>query len=68
MDRSVLEADPHAVLEGMIIAAKAIGAHQGLYLLPGPNIPWRSGASTYRHKRRLGEYGLLGPGHPGFRL
>ncbi len=25
----VLEADPHAVLEGMIIAAKAIGAHQG---------------------------------------
>ncbi|MBN2034740.1 MAG: NADH-quinone oxidoreductase subunit NuoF [Deltaproteobacteria bacterium] len=29
MDRSVLEADPHAVLEGMIIAGKAIGAHQG---------------------------------------
>jgi NADH:ubiquinone oxidoreductase subunit F (NADH-binding)/(2Fe-2S) ferredoxin/NAD-dependent dihydropyrimidine dehydrogenase PreA subunit len=29
MDRSVLESDPHAVLEGMIIAAKAIGAHQG---------------------------------------
>ncbi len=29
MDRSVLEADPHSVLEGMIIAAKAIGAHQG---------------------------------------
>jgi NADH-quinone oxidoreductase subunit F len=29
MDRSVLEADPHAVLEGMIIAAKAIGSHQG---------------------------------------
>lgn len=29
MDRSILEADPHAVLEGMIIAGKAIGAHQG---------------------------------------
>jgi len=29
MDRSVLEADPHAVLEGMIIAARAIDAHQG---------------------------------------
>jgi NADH:ubiquinone oxidoreductase subunit F (NADH-binding)/NAD-dependent dihydropyrimidine dehydrogenase PreA subunit len=29
MDRSVLEADPHAVLEGMIIAGKAIGARQG---------------------------------------
>ncbi|MBN1849343.1 MAG: NADH-quinone oxidoreductase subunit NuoF [Deltaproteobacteria bacterium] len=29
MDRSVLEADPHAVLEGMIIAAKAVGAQKG---------------------------------------
>jgi NADH:ubiquinone oxidoreductase subunit F (NADH-binding) len=29
MDRSILEADPHAVLEGMIIAAKAIDAHKG---------------------------------------
>jgi NADH:ubiquinone oxidoreductase subunit F (NADH-binding)/(2Fe-2S) ferredoxin/Pyruvate/2-oxoacid:ferredoxin oxidoreductase delta subunit len=29
MDRSVLEADPHAVLEGMIIGAKAIGAARG---------------------------------------
>jgi len=29
VSRSVMEADPHAVLEGMIIAAKAISAHQG---------------------------------------
>jgi NADH-quinone oxidoreductase subunit F len=29
MDRSVLEADPHAVLEGMVIAAKAIGSRHG---------------------------------------
>jgi NADH-quinone oxidoreductase subunit F len=29
MDRSILESDPHAVLEGMIIGAKAIGARQG---------------------------------------
>jgi NADH-quinone oxidoreductase subunit F len=29
MDRSVMEGDPHAILEGMIIAAKAIGSHQG---------------------------------------
>jgi NADH:ubiquinone oxidoreductase subunit F (NADH-binding)/(2Fe-2S) ferredoxin/Pyruvate/2-oxoacid:ferredoxin oxidoreductase delta subunit len=29
MDRSILEADPHAVLEGMTIGAKAIGAHRG---------------------------------------
>ncbi|MBM3157995.1 MAG: NADH-quinone oxidoreductase subunit NuoF [Chloroflexi bacterium] len=29
MDRSTLEADPHSVLEGMIIAAYAIGASEG---------------------------------------
>ena len=29
MDRSVLEGDPHSIIEGMIIAAKAIGAHKG---------------------------------------
>ena len=29
MDRAVLEGDPHAVLEGMLIAAFAIGARQG---------------------------------------
>jgi NADH:ubiquinone oxidoreductase subunit F (NADH-binding)/NAD-dependent dihydropyrimidine dehydrogenase PreA subunit/(2Fe-2S) ferredoxin len=29
MDRSVLEGDPHSVVEGMIIGAYAIGAHKG---------------------------------------
>ena len=29
MDRSVLESDPHAILEGMAIAAYAVGADQG---------------------------------------
>jgi NADH-quinone oxidoreductase subunit F/NAD(P)H dehydrogenase (quinone)/NADP-reducing hydrogenase subunit HndC len=29
MDRTILESDPHAVLEGMIIAARAVDAHQG---------------------------------------
>ncbi|MBN1824970.1 MAG: NADH-quinone oxidoreductase subunit NuoF [Candidatus Eisenbacteria bacterium] len=29
MDRSVLEGDPHAVLEGMIVCARAIGASKG---------------------------------------
>ncbi|MFX1250086.1 MAG: NADH-quinone oxidoreductase subunit NuoF [Promethearchaeota archaeon] len=29
MDRSILEADPHSVLEGMIIGAYAIGAKEG---------------------------------------
>jgi NADH-quinone oxidoreductase subunit F len=30
MDRSLLEGDPHAVIEGMIIGAYAIGAHEGI--------------------------------------
>ncbi len=29
MDRSIMEGDPHSVLEGMIIGAYAVGAHQG---------------------------------------
>ncbi len=29
MDRSIIESDPHSVLEGMIIAARAIGAREG---------------------------------------
>ena len=29
MDRSVLEGDPHSVIEAMIIAGYAVGAHQG---------------------------------------
>ena len=29
MDRSIVESDPHAVIEGMLIGAKAIGANQG---------------------------------------
>lgn len=29
MDRSVMEGDPHSVIEGMIICAKATGSHKG---------------------------------------
>jgi NADH:ubiquinone oxidoreductase subunit F (NADH-binding)/(2Fe-2S) ferredoxin len=29
MDRSILESDPHSVIEGMLIAARAIGSGQG---------------------------------------
>jgi NADH-quinone oxidoreductase subunit F len=29
MDRSICEGDPHAVIEGMIIGAYAVGAHEG---------------------------------------
>lgn len=30
MDRSVLESDPHALIEGMLIGARAIGANEGV--------------------------------------
>jgi NADH-quinone oxidoreductase subunit F len=29
MDRSICEGDPHAVIEGMVIGARAVGAHEG---------------------------------------
>jgi bidirectional [NiFe] hydrogenase diaphorase subunit len=35
MDRSVLESDPHRVLEGMAIAAYAVGAEQGFMYVRG---------------------------------
>jgi bidirectional [NiFe] hydrogenase diaphorase subunit len=35
MDRSVLESDPHRVLEGMAIAAHAVGADQGFIYVRG---------------------------------
>jgi bidirectional [NiFe] hydrogenase diaphorase subunit len=35
MDRSVLEGDPHRVLEGMAIAAYAVGAEQGYIYIRG---------------------------------
>ena len=34
MDRSVLESDPQRVIEGMAIAAYAVGRKQGLHLCP----------------------------------
>jgi bidirectional [NiFe] hydrogenase diaphorase subunit len=35
MDRSVLESDPHRILEGMAIAAYAVGANQGFIYVRG---------------------------------
>ncbi len=58
MDRSILEADPHAVLEGMIIAAKAIDARKG-YIYARTEYPLaikRLGMAIDQAK----EYGLLG--------
>ncbi len=58
MDRSILESDPHAILEGMLIAARAINARHG-YIYARTEYPLAI--------RRLGiaikqarDYGLLG--------
>ncbi len=58
MDRSVLESDPHAVLEGMIIAAKAIGARQGyIYCRAEYPLAVKRLNIAISHARK---YGLLG--------
>ncbi len=58
MDRSVLEADPHAVLEGMVIGAKAIGAEKGFIYIRNeyPLAIERVDIAI----RQAQEYGLLG--------
>jgi len=58
MDRSILEADPHSVVEGMTIAAKAIGANEGY-------VYCRAEYPLAVHRLQLAidqarEYGLLG--------
>jgi NADP-reducing hydrogenase subunit HndC len=58
MDRSIVESDPHSVLEGMIIGAKAIGASHGFVY-----IRQEYPLALERLNRALSqarEYGLLG--------
>ncbi len=58
MDRTVLESDPHAVLEGMIIAAKAINSHKG-YIYCRSEYPLAIKRLTIAIEQ-ANEYGLLG--------
>ncbi len=58
MDRSVMEADPHVVLEGMIIAARAIGAHKG-YIYVRAEYPLAV-SRLQMAIDQANEYGLLG--------
>ncbi|TCO70734.1 NADH-quinone oxidoreductase subunit NuoF [Marinisporobacter balticus] len=58
MDRSVLEGDPHAVIEAMVIAGYAIGANQG-YIYVRAEYP----IAVHRLEIAINqarEYGLLG--------
>ena len=58
MDRSVLEGDPHAVLEAMAIAGYAIGAHHGyIYVRAEYPIAVKRLEIAIRQAR---EYGMLG--------
>ena len=58
MDRSVLESDPHSVLEGMAIAAYAIGANSG-YIYARAEYPLAI-ARLKKAIAQAGERGLIG--------
>ncbi len=60
MDRSILEGDPHALLEGMTIAAYAIGASEG-YIYCRAEYPLAI-TRLRTAMARAHEYGLLGKG------
>ncbi|HUJ74312.1 MAG TPA: NADH-quinone oxidoreductase subunit NuoF [bacterium] len=60
MDRSVLEGDPHAVLEGMLICAYAIGSDEG-YMYVRAEYPLAI-KRLHIAIRQMEERGLLGAG------
>jgi NADH:ubiquinone oxidoreductase subunit F (NADH-binding)/(2Fe-2S) ferredoxin/ferredoxin len=65
MDRAIMEGDPHAVLEGMLIGAYAIGANQGfLYVRAEYPIAIKNLARAIDQARALGMIGknILGTG------
>jgi len=65
MDRLVLEADPHRVLEGLIVAAYAIGASEGfLYIRAEYPLAVRSVRAAIRQAEEKGYLGenILGSG------
>lgn len=65
MDRSLLEGNPHLVLESMIIGSFAIGAHEGfIYVRHEYPRAWKNAEIAVRQARRLGLLGenILGSG------
>jgi len=58
MDRSLMEGNPHSVLEGMIIGAYAVGGHQGyIYIRNEYPLAVRNARLAIKQAE---EYGLLG--------
>ena len=58
MDRSIIECDPHAVIEGMTIGARAIGAQEG-FVYVRQEYPLAR-ARLQKAIEQCREYGLLG--------
>ncbi len=59
MDRSIMEGDPHSVIEGMIIGALAVGSHQGyIYVRDEYPLAVKNLTSALEAAR---EKGFLGP-------
>jgi NADH:ubiquinone oxidoreductase subunit F (NADH-binding)/(2Fe-2S) ferredoxin len=58
MDRSIIESDPHAVLEGMVIGARALGCHEGFVYIRHEYPLARQRLLTAIEQAR--DYGLLG--------
>lgn len=58
MDRSIIESDPHAVLEGMVIGARAIGCKEGFVYIRHEYPVARERLSLAIEQAR--DYGLLG--------
>ena len=64
-DRYLLERDPHAVIEGMLIAARAIDSRQGFVYIRGEYVqPWRIFSGAVREAYSAGLLGknILGSG------
>ena len=65
MDRSVLEGNPHAVIEGMIIGAFAMGTHEGfIYVRHEYPIACKNAEIAISQARKAGLLGkdILGSG------
>lgn len=65
MDRSLLEGNPHLILEGMIIGAYAIGSHTGyIYVRHEYPLAWENAGIAIEQAREIGILGenILGSG------
>ncbi|HEU5191370.1 MAG TPA: NADH-quinone oxidoreductase subunit NuoF [Methylomirabilota bacterium] len=62
-DRYILERDPHALIEGMLIAARAIDSRLGFIYIRGEYVqPWRIFSAALKEAY---DAGLVGPSVPG---